>query len=106
MAETGTISISSKPGIKCFPADARVRDTLEKFRKLTDKEILWTGESPQCVCNHHVEQHCTRDHFDYTINSHCHGSDELCKCKFFMTRSIRLSHSNCYKMVTEGLPNV
>ena len=86
-----TISISPKPGIKCFPAN------------VTYEEILWTGESIQCVCNHHIEQHCTRDHCDQTINSHCHGNNELCNCKYFMAHSIRLSHSNAYKMVTKGL---
>lgn len=102
MTETETISISSKPGIKCFLADARVRDTLEKFRKLPHEEILWTGESTHCVCNHHVEQHYTfRDQYNRITDIHCHGSNELCNCEDFRTRSIRLSHSNCYKMVTE-----
>jgi hypothetical protein len=104
-----TISISPEPGIKCcawdkfcdieFHSTAKV--TPERFRKLIDEEILLTGESTQCVCSHHVEQHCTRDHCDRTIKRHCHGSNELCNCKFFMAHSIRLSHSNCYKMVTE-----
>ena len=82
---TEPTSISSKPGIKCFPASAGMHDTflydiantaLEKFRKLKDEEILLTGESTQCICNHHVEQHSTRDHYDRTINRHCHGSDD------------------------------
>ena len=100
MTETETISISSKPGIKCFPANLII---LEKFRQLKDEEILLTGESTQCICNHHVEQHSTRDHYDRRINRHCHGSDELCNCKFFMARSVRLTHCNCYKMVTKRL---
>ena len=80
MTKTETISISAKPGIKCFPANVIA---LKKFKKLTDKEILWIGESTQCVCNHHVEQHCTRDHWDRTINRHCHGSNECCNCADF-----------------------
>ena len=103
MTETDPISISSKPGIKCFPADTRVRDTLEEFRKLTDEEIFWTGESTYCVCNHHVEQHYpVDDQYSHRITIYCHGSNECCNCDF-MTRSIRLSHINCYKMVTERL---
>lgn len=106
-----TISISPEAGIKCCAGNkfcdtqfhSTVKTTPEKFRRLTDEEILLTGESTQCICNHHVEQHCTRDHYDCTINSHCHGSNEHCNCKFFMARSVRLSHSNCYKMVTEAL---
>jgi hypothetical protein len=96
-----TISLSPKPGIKCFPANAIA---LEGFKKFIDKDRLWTGESTQCAgCHHHVEQHCTRDHCDRTINRHCHGTNELCNCKFFMAHSIRLSQSNCDKIVTERL---
>jgi hypothetical protein len=97
---TDTISILSKPGIKCFPVNAIA---LEGFKKFIDEGRLWTGESTQCAgCHHHVEQHCTRDHCDRTINRHCHGTNELCNCKSFIPLSVTLSHRNCYKMVTEG----
>jgi hypothetical protein len=107
-----TISLSPKPGIKCYAGNNKFYDTQfhstakmtrEKFRKLKDEELLLTGESVQCVCNHHVKQHCTKDHYDRTINRHCHGSNVLCNCKFFMAHSISLSHGNSYKMVTERL---
>ena len=111
MANTNLLS--PKPGIKCYVGNNKLRDTplnntvkttRVSLRKLTSEEILWTGESTLCVCGHRVEQHCTRDHCDRIINSHCHdNNNELCNCKFFMPRSIRLSHSNCYKMVTERL---
>ena len=74
--------------------------TLKKINQLSGDKHLWTGESINCICTHHVEQHCTiRDGRDITI--HCHGSDKHCNCEDFRTHSILLSHSNCYKMVTE-----
>jgi hypothetical protein len=78
------------------------KTTLEKLRRLTDEELLWTGESVYCICSRHVAQHCTDgDQYGHEITVHCHGSYERCNCEGFRTRSIRLSHSNCYKMVTE-----
>jgi hypothetical protein len=87
--DADTTSISPKPGIKCCGGDNKLcntslyttTNTAEKFWKLTD-DLLWTEESTRCICNHHG----------------CNGS---CNCKFFIPYSIRLSHSNCYKMVTE-----
>lgn len=108
-----TISLSPKPGIKCFheTPNTKLHDTtqakLRKVTRLAKEGRLWTGESTQCGgCNHHVEQHCTRDHCDHTINRHCHGNNELCNCKSFIPLSVTLSHRNCYKMVTEDLANV
>jgi hypothetical protein len=97
-----TISISSKPRIKCFPRNSE-QAKLEKIAGLMGEEILWTGESVYCICSHHVKQHCTvYDQYDHEITIHCHGSNERCNCEGFKTRGIRLIHSNCYKMVTEG----
>jgi hypothetical protein len=83
---TDTISVSSKPGIKCYAGNHKIcetrfddtaEETLEKVRKLTE-DWLWTGESPQSICTHHVEQHCTlRDQCGRVVNNHCHGSNEL-----------------------------
>jgi hypothetical protein len=104
-------SILPKPKIKCYVRDNMICEiqlddtaveTLEKVKELTEKERLWTGESTYCICTHHVRQHCTiRDRYGYKITIHCHGSDECCNCEGFRTFSIRLSHSNCYRMVTE-----
>lgn len=105
-----TISISTKDGIKCYAGNIKLCDTcsyaanasLRKVNQLTGEERLWTGESVHCICTHHVEQHCTiRDRNGSVISIHCHGSDERCNCEDFRTSSIRLSHSSCYKMVTE-----
>ncbi len=105
-----TISMSTKHGIKCYVGNIKLCDTcsyaanasLRKVNQLTGDECLWTGESVHCICTHHVEQHCTvRDEYGHEITVHCHGSDEHCNCEDFRTCSIRLSHSNCYKMITE-----
>lgn len=106
------ISISTNHGIKCYGGDIKLFDTcsftakstLKKINQLTGDEHLWTGESVDCICTHHVEQHCTvRDKNGREITIHCHGNDERCNCDNFRTCSIRLSHSNGYKMVTESL---
>ena len=112
MAET----ISSKPGIECFPENIKLCETLfydtaqrklEKIRKLTDEELLWTGESAYYICTHHVEQHCTvRNGYGRGITIHCHGSEERCNCELFRTYSIRIDligDNFCHKIVTEGL---
>jgi hypothetical protein len=105
-----TISMLTKHGIKCYVGNIKLYDTcsyaanasLRKVNQLAGDEDLWTGESVRCICTHHVEQHCTvHDQNGREITTHCHGSDERCNCEDFRTRSIRLSHSNCYKMVTE-----
>jgi hypothetical protein len=100
---TDSLSILSRPGIKCFPGNTKLyrsaEEEQEKFTGSTKEEILLTGESVYCICSHHVEQHCTVD----DQYSHCHGSNEQCNCEEFRTHSIRLSYSNCYKMVTERL---
>lgn len=98
-------SISPNPRIKCSVSNNIFYETWFDItsEETLDEKILLTGESTQCVCNHHVEQHCTRDHYNHSINKHCHGRDNLCNCKFFMARSVRLTHSNCYKMVTVRL---
>ena len=107
--------MSPKAGIKCFAGNNKLNDallhaarsydtTIEKVTELTAKEWLWTGESVYCNCSHHVQQHFTiGDENSHEITIHCHGSEERCNCEDFRTCSIRLSHSNCYKMVTEGL---
>ena len=97
------ITSISNPRIKSYVGDCMLcetrfddtaEETLQKFRKLTDKGLLWTGESTHCLCNHPVEQHCTaRDRFNRVTNIHCHGSNKLCNCKFFIPCSIRLSDS-------------
>lgn len=106
------IPISTNHEIKCYGGDIKLFDTcfyiakttLKKINQLTGDELLWTGESVACICTHHVEQHCTiRDKNGREITIHCHGNDERCNCDNFRTRSIRLSHSNCYKMVTQRL---
>jgi hypothetical protein len=103
------ISISPKPGIKCCAGDNKLYNITantapEKFRRLTNEDLFWTGESTYCVCNHHVEQHYTiDDQYSHRITIYCHGSNERCNCDDFRTRSVRLSHINCYKMVTESL---
>lgn len=103
------ISISPNPGIKCYAGNnglcvTPLNNTVKTTRvslKLTDED-LWTGESVYCICLHHVEQHCTiRDENGPETTIHCHGSDEHCNCDEFRTCSIKLSLSNCYKMVTE-----
>ena len=105
-----TISILPKPRIKCYAWDIKLYDTvydtakptLEKVNQLAGDEWLWTGESVHCICTHHVGQHCTvRDPYGHEITAHCHDSDEHYNCEDFMTCSIRLSHSKCYRMVTE-----
>jgi hypothetical protein len=62
------ITSISNPRIKSYVGDYMLyetrfddtaEETLQKFRKLTDKELLWTGESVYCICSHHVEQHRT-----------------------------------------------
>jgi len=110
-------TISSKHEIKCFPENIKlcktlfydtVQGKLEKIRKLTEEERLWTGESAYCICTHHVEQHCTvRNRYGRRMTIHCHGSDERCNCELFRTRSIVLgSHSNNDKTMTEDLESV
>jgi hypothetical protein len=108
--------ISPKPEIKCYAGNNKlcdillhntVKGTRQNFRNLTDEDLLWTGESVYCICSHNVEQHITiRDENSHEITIHCHGSDERCNCEDFRTCSVRLSHRNCYKMVTEGLAGV
>jgi hypothetical protein len=110
-----TTSILPKPEIKCYVRDNMIceiqlddtaEETLEKVKKLTAKEWLWTGESVYCICTHHVEKHCTfRDKYGHVISIHCHGSEERCNCELFRTYSIRtdLIGDNCHhKTVTEG----
>jgi hypothetical protein len=106
------IAISTDHGIKCYGGDIKLYDTcsytskttLNKINQLAGDEHFWNGESVDCICTHHVEQHCTvRDKNGREITIHCHGNDERCNCEDFRTRSIILSHSNCYKMVTESL---
>lgn len=109
-----TISISPKPRIKCYAVNHKTcnlwfdddvgKKPIEKITNLTQEKWLWTGESTYCTCNHHVEQHCTvRDRMNSVTNIHCHGSKGRCNCELFIPCSIRLSCSNCYQMVTEGL---
>lgn len=96
---TDTISILSKPRIKCYVGNNKLYSLLlntainydTNIEKLTE-EWLWTGESTHCVCNHHVEQHCTiHDRYNYVTDIHCHGGKELCNCKLFTTRSMRIT---------------
>jgi hypothetical protein len=109
-----TVSISPKPGIKCYAGKlcdtllyTTAKTTPENIRKLTNEDLLWTGESVYCICSHHVEQHSTvRDQYGCELAILCHGNNGSCNCTLFRTCSIRLSHSNCYKMVTEGLADV
>jgi hypothetical protein len=75
----------------------------------TRKDWLWTGESPHCICTHHVEQHCTvRDQCDHVITIHCHGTyaDSVsCNCRLFRPHSIRIDsfyfNSNDNGILTE-----
>jgi hypothetical protein len=101
---TDTISISSKPRIKCFVGNNKLCNTLsyvtanvtlEKVRNLTEEEWLWTDESAFCICTHHVEQHRTvRDQYGRVITIYCHsrsGNNENCNCGLFRTRSIKIN---------------
>ena len=84
-------SLSPKPGIKCYvennrfhdtPLHNTVKTTQESITKSIDKDLLWTGESVNCICSHHVEQHITiRDENSHEITIHCHGSYERCNCE-------------------------
>lgn len=97
-----TISISPKPGIKCYVRDNMlcetrfddtVEETLEKVRKVTEEEWLWTGESVYCICTHHVEQHCTiHGKHGFAVTIHCHGDNELCSCEHFRAQRLRITN--------------
>jgi hypothetical protein len=105
MAET--ITISSKPEIKCYAENKTLFDdtantTLEKFRNLTDEEWLWTGQSVHCICTHHVEQHHTiRDPYGYVVTIYCNSrsnNNENCYCELFRPRSMKMSYQNIVLM--------
>jgi hypothetical protein len=96
-----TISISPKPGIKCFPEyikiyDILVRDTAQETqelaRKSTKKQWLRTGEPANCICTHHVDRHCTAtgDRYGHVVTIYCNGNGESCNCGLFRTRSMRI----------------
>ena len=106
-----TISISTRHGIKCYGKDIKVYDTCSYTAKTTRRKInqltgdgwLWTEESVDCICTHHVEQHCTvRDRNGSVLSIHCHGNNERCNCELFRTRSIRLLHGNGGKPMMEA----
>jgi hypothetical protein len=91
---TDTTFISYKPGIKCYVRNNLFYDTaeekLDKVRKLTEKDWLWTGESVYCICTHHVEQHCTvHNKYGLPVTIHCHGDNELCCCEHFRSQLMR-----------------
>jgi hypothetical protein len=100
---TDTISILSKPRIKCFAANNKpcnvllnaVRSydtTIEKNTKLTEEGGLWTRESIHCICNPHVEQYCTfRSRCNRVTDIHYHGSNELCNCILFRIWSMKIT---------------
>jgi hypothetical protein len=82
---TDTSVISSQPKHKSFVENS-------------SNPWLWTGESTNCICTHHVKLHCTvRDQCDQIIIIHCHGvygESEHCNCKLFRPYSVRLD--SCY----------
>ncbi len=97
---TDTVSILSKPGIKCYAWDnqlcnALFYDTaqgkLEKIRKSTKEEWPGTGESANCICTHHVDRHCTaRDRYGHVVTIYCNGNSERCNCGLFRPCSMRI----------------
>jgi hypothetical protein len=76
---TDPTSISPKPEIKCYGENNKLcnmrlytttKTTLKKLRRLTDEELLWTGESVYCICSQNVEQLRTvRDENDREITT-------------------------------------
>jgi hypothetical protein len=65
-----------------------------KHKSFVENSWLWTGESINCICTHHVEQHCTiRDQYGDVITIHCHGTDgdsKSCSCRLFTPYFIRI----------------
>ena len=67
-----------------------------KHKSFVENSWLWTGESTNCICTHHVEMHCTV-RCDHIIIIRCHGmygDNEHCNCKLFTPYSVKLD--SCY----------
>lgn len=96
-----TSVISSQPKHKSFVENSSI-------------PWLWTGESPHCVCTHHVDQHCTiRDLCGDVRTIHCHGTNDdnkSCNCKLFTPHCIRIDsfyfNSNDRVVLAEGSEHV